>query len=400
MKSPQTKSSFAATPAVILAAGENSRFFPLNTDTHKGAISLGGQPLVLRTLQGLADAGFRRAYLIVAAKDYGGRGLSGVLRGQPLPLRVTFVLDRAAAGMGNSLLRLRSRLRGRPFAVCFPYSLAAGRVLTAMRAKAGRGKKDGTVLAVTKTAKPWLYGIVSVRRGRVAAIVEKPARGKEPSRLKLQGVYLLGPRFMEILAALPREEYAFEEALHRLAAAAPLPFVELKKELLTLKYPWHLLAFKTALSRRGLGLSATAKIARSARFVGPCYVGAGAVIGPRARLEDSFIEDGARLGPGVTVRHSVILGGAVVKTDVSDSIIGPEAVLGRGVVIRNRGRAGNVVATVKGQVIDTGLACFGAVIGSRARVGDRAVISAGVFLGAGAVVKRGETVNKNIPHQK
>jgi len=66
-------------PVLILAAGENSRFFPLNSDTHKGGLIFNEKPLIFYTLQGLADAGFRRAVIAVSPKDHGGRGLSGEL---------------------------------------------------------------------------------------------------------------------------------------------------------------------------------------------------------------------------------------------------------------------------------------------------------------------------------
>ncbi len=58
---------------VILAAGENSRFFPLNQTTHKGALSLLGKPLIVRTLENLEENGFEHIVIVVSKKDFEGK---------------------------------------------------------------------------------------------------------------------------------------------------------------------------------------------------------------------------------------------------------------------------------------------------------------------------------------
>jgi len=45
---------------LIVAGGKNSRFFPLNTETHKGFLPLLGKPMIVRALKSLKKNNFNK----------------------------------------------------------------------------------------------------------------------------------------------------------------------------------------------------------------------------------------------------------------------------------------------------------------------------------------------------
>src|SRR5688572_21533238 len=108
---------------VILAAGENSRFFPLNTTTHKGALTLLGKPLIVRTLESLEQNGFEHVVIIVSQKDYNDVGLSNFVANYQFKMKIEFVLQSEPKGMGDALLCAKQHIQGH-FAVVFPYAVS------------------------------------------------------------------------------------------------------------------------------------------------------------------------------------------------------------------------------------------------------------------------------------
>jgi bifunctional N-acetylglucosamine-1-phosphate-uridyltransferase/glucosamine-1-phosphate-acetyltransferase GlmU-like protein len=76
---------------------------------------------------------------------------------------------------------------------------------------------------------------------------------------------------------------------------------------------------------------------------------------------------------------------------VGDSILGCEVNLEAGAIIANYRNEQNEPAisfTHKGQLIDTGVIKFGALVGDRARIGANAVIAPGAILAPATIVSR------------
>lgn len=365
-------------PVVILAAGENSRFFPLNTDTHKGALKLVGAPLVIRTLNSLSQSGFKQAYIIVSEKDYGGRGLSQEILKHKLPIKFSFLCQSKALGMGEALLSVRDFIKNEYFAVVFPYSIEAGNVLLTMS-----GKIDDYlgVLSLTQTNTPWLYGIVEREGNRVVNLVEKPKRGFEPSNLKLQGAYILHSSFFSTLAKNRKTEYSFEEALRRFVALYPVSFIELQRPMYSLKYPWHLFDFRGGLS---VGSSS--------------YIGRNVILGKGSLVVNSIIEDDCVIGDQVTISNSIVFSGSKIFSDLRYSIVGSRAMIGHDIKIDYQNSSKSISCIVKGQKIDSGLKQFGCIIGNRTIIGNGVQIKPGILVAADTQVSSGKMIESNINH--
>ncbi len=388
--------NLSSIPVIVLSAGENSRFFPLNTDTHKGALRLCGQSLILRMLYGLAGVGFKKIYIVVSPKDYNNQGLTAELQNHHLNIEVEFILQGQATGMGGALLLAKDKIRDKTFAVVFPYSIEAGKVFIKMT----RVKQTNGVLALTKTNKPWLYGIASIRGQRVISITEKPKKTEGSLNLKLQGVYLLSSNFMPYLENTPIKDYSFESALHYFVKKYPVSFIRLNQPLLTLKYPWHLFDFKNQLLKNldkrienTISIDKNITIKRS--YIGPhCFVGKNAII------EDSIIEEGTKISAGIHIKNSIIFKSCKIHSSIKDSIIGANVSIGKGVIVLTKGEksSNKIITQVKGKPVNTDLKNFGTVVGNNTVIQKNVFVDAGIFIGANVMVPKEQRIRKHIPH--
>ncbi|MCB1236743.1 MAG: UDP-N-acetylglucosamine diphosphorylase [Verrucomicrobiae bacterium] len=142
------------------------------------------------------------------------------------------------------------------------------------------------------------------------------------------------------------------------------------------------------------------------------YVGAGAVIEANAVVRGpAWIGEGTVVRSGAYVRERVVTGGRCVLGNscefkncllfdecevphfnyVGDSILGYRAHLGAGVICSNvrLDRRHVTVATAAGEMLDTGLRKFGAVVGDRTEIGCNSVLSPGSLLGRDGILYPG-----------
>jgi NDP-sugar pyrophosphorylase family protein len=402
---------------VILAAGENSRFFPFNTTLHKASYEILGEPLIVRTLRNLEAHHFYDVVLIVSEKDYGGKGLSAELQKYDLYLRMSFVLQPQALGMGNALLLAAEQI-GESFAVVFPSSIDAGKAIEDLMKSSG---EDGAIV-VSETIEPWLYGIVTIDGDRITGIVEKPERGSEPSNLKAQGIYLLSTSYIDELRNVPPAQYSFEHAFDRYVRQHDVRYFKQGEALPSLKYPWHLFDFQQYVF--GLQRSFTAsdadvaptsviddthgpviiesgaRIGHGAKLLGPCYIGRHAFVGDFSFVRGSSIEEDVVVGSYTEVVRSIIFPKSEIHYGyVADSIIGRQVRIGAGLITANkRHDRENVHIIVKGEKVDAGRNNLGVLVGDRTKLSVRTTTMPGVAIGADSLVFPSMTLFKNIEH--
>lgn len=403
---------------LILAAGENSRFFPLNQTTHKGALTLLGRPLILRMLENLLAAGFNDVVIVVSPKDWEGKGLSGFLRDNPIPkLSIQFVLQPESLGMGDAVLRAKEKVSN-AFAIAYPYVLNAGDQLEKLIEQAGNGGS----LEVAYTNEPWLYGIVTLDGRKITGIEEKPTKGNEKSNLKQHGMHYLMHEFFEFLENTAKGQFSFEAALDKYFQVFDVTAVEEIKVLPTLKYPWHLFEFqkllfestpsyvsplakiaKTAVldeSKGHIYIENGASIGHAVKIVGPAYIGKDVFIGDFSLIRSSCFEEGSSVGVHSDVTRSIIMEHSSMHNGfLGDSIVGRNVKIGAGFISSNRRTdRGSIQIKIKDGNVDTGTTYLGTVIGDGARLGIRVSTMPGKFIGCRSVVYPGLIVWENIPH--
>jgi NDP-sugar pyrophosphorylase family protein len=133
-------------------------------------------------------------------------------------------------------------------------------------------------------------------------------------------------------------------------------------------------------------VEAGAVIEPTAYVKGPAYIGKGAEVRHGAYIRgDVYVGPGAVVGHATEVKSAVFFDGAKAGhfAYVGDAILGREVNLGAGTKLANLGlRRGTV--RIKhpdtGQLIDTGLKKFSAIMGDESQTGCNAVLSPGTLL--------------------
>ncbi len=401
---------------VITAAGSNSRFFPLNTQIHKGAITLLGESFISRTLKSLEKHGFNEVIIVQSPRDQESGSLKKAIENTHSNINIQYVIQNEAKGMGDAVLSAKEYLTDK-FFVIFPDLINAGEIADKMLANS-----ENSVVCTTKTTEPWLYGIVKVENNVAKSIEEKPTKGSEKSDQKINGCYLLDQKFLTILSSLPEAEYNFEQALDELFKVESVKAVELEKSLFSLKYPWHLLKFqnilfselhskidqtatvaKTAILDETNGpivIEAGAKIGDFVKIVGPSYLGKNTLVGDYSFVRQSSLEEGSVVGANTELVRSIILENSSLHFSyLADSIVGPNNQVGAGIITANkRLNRENVVTMVKGIKTDTGIRALGIITGDGAKLGIGLNTMPGVLIGADSKIFPGLTISKNVEH--
>lgn len=391
---------------VIIAGGNNSRFFPFDRGTHKGFLSVLGVPLIVRQLRNLRDHGYTDIVLVINPQKQHEQQIQQLLEAYDLSdITVTVVVQPEAKGMGDALLAAAPYISGR-FTVVSPYHVQAGIVVARLEALPTRS----AVVAV-ETDQPWDYGCLVLDNDRVVGIVEKPERGTEPSTYRVQSLYLLSPDYLEILAQTKEEEYSFESALDTLFGQETVGYALLDKPLPSLKYPWHLFGVAQALFA-GLNtridpaaaiaptaviddthgpviIEAGAQVGHVARIVGPCYIGNNARVGDFSLVRQSVLESESSAGVHSDIARSILFEKASYHGEgfIGDSIIGEQAKIGAALMTANkRFDRQEIRSQVKETKVATGTNALGVILGPRSKVGIRVSTMPGTIVGADSIV--------------
>lgn len=399
--------------AVILAAGESSRFWPLNKK-NKTLIKIMGRPLIWYTIDGLKMAGIKEIVIIQGAK----KDIEEELRNYQIGLNIKYVVQSEPKGMGNALFESKNYLENQ-FFVLDGARFDAGDFINTMAEKGKTSKADIVLLGV-KTDKPYLYGILDVEGDKVKNIVEKPSAGKEPSDIRAVGVYSMLKEFLDYYEKVPEDMYAFEKALSHYMKEKEVRVVMTDRELPSLKHPWDLLKVNEFLMNKYLKeqkISESAKVAENAIIKGnvyigenvrvfegavikgPCYIGDNSIVGNNSVVRDyANIENKGLVGALAEVTRCIFQEDAHIHSGYfGDSILGKGCRIGAGTVTANvRIDRGIVKSVVKGEKIETGLDSLGLIMGENSKIGINCSSMPGVLVGSNCKIGPGTIIYENI----
>jgi len=385
---------------VILAAGNNTRFFPLDSGPHKGFTELCGEPLVVNLLRNAVTAGVRKVFIIISPRDNSEKTRE-MLKMHNLDLEIIFVEQKEALGMGNALLLVKDQLKGQ-FLVASPYHVSASDTFLEL-IKKQQDTKANCVLIGTHTDTPERYGILQTTSDRVTEVVEKPEN--PTSNIKLSSLYLLSEKMLDILSNIDVAEYNFETALNQVCQENDVRWIEGRYELPTLKYAWNLLVLKNKLlASKKSSTSPTSQIAKSAviddskgqviisdgakikdfvTIVGPAYIGENSLIGQYSMIRESSIERSCVVGAYTEIVRSILQVGVTIhQSYCSDSILGSKTRIGAGLVTANkRLDRRNVTVMVKDKLVNTGINGLGLITGESVQLGIRVTTMPGTLVG-------------------
>ncbi len=401
--------------AVILAAGESSRFWPLN-QRHKSLLKIMGRPLIWYTIESLEKAGIKDIIIVQGPKkdiEEEFRYAVGSRRG----FKIRYVVQPEPKGMGNALLCAEKLISG-PFFVLHAHKVNAGNYLKPMIDKFRETKTELIFMGI-ETDQPWLYGMLKFEGEKIKGLIEKPEKGREPSNIKTVGIYLLPPKFFEYYKRVSEHQYVFEEALDLYIKENKAEVVMIEKEPTSYKYPWHLfeitknlmsqypkpqIAKSAKISKNvtiegNVYIGENTKIFEGATIKGPCYIGDNCLIGNNSLIRDyTNLENNVLIGAFAEVTRSIFQEDIHTHSGYfGDSIFDKGCRLGAGNITANvRIDRGEIKVKVKNEKVKTGLDSLGCIMGENTKTGIHCSLMPGVLIGSNCQIGPGSIIFENI----
>ncbi|MBI4096266.1 MAG: NTP transferase domain-containing protein [Candidatus Levybacteria bacterium] len=398
--------------AIILAAGESSRFHPFNS-VHKSMVRVLGKPILEHTIKGLKKENIKKIVLIVG-KDNVIKGYFG--DGKNFGVSIDYVVQSEPLGAGNALLLAEQKIKEN-FLLLNAHRIDAYRFANSL-SRSKLANRSKAVILVKQKENTQIHGVLKFEKNQVLGITEKPAKGTEPSNLCVVGIYLLSCDFLKILKNTPPEHYQLEKAITAYCKKNMVTFVETKDDLITLKYPWDLLDVKNYLLKNvEKFVGKNSSVAKSAELAGevfigdgvsimenvvikgPCYIGENAFIGNNAVLRGGVdIGGNAVVGANMEIKNSIVMRNSTTHSGyIGDSVIGQNCKIAAGFLTANvRLDRANVKVDVKGEKADTMLKMLGVMVGENCNMGIKVTTMPGVIIGRNVVVGASTTVMGNI----
>lgn len=395
--------------AILLAAGQGTRLWPLTATRPKPLIPIAGEPLVCRLARQLSEAGITQLQAVVSdAKGPVAAALAD--RCPELGLELEIAVQTERRGTGHALQQ--ADLGDQATVVAYGDLFLPDGAIAELVDQPTTG-----VIGARTVDDPSRYGALDTDDGELVRIVEKSP--DPPSDEVNAGVYRLPPGFhnhLEELEPSPRGELELTDAINAATRAGAGFTVHTFEAWVDVGWPWDILEANTlALSTLETRIDGTvedgvviegpavihetAHVKAGTRIEGPVIVGPGSTVGPNAYLRPSTtLGEGCKVGNGCEVKNSVLFDGAKVPhlSYVGDSVLGQEVNLGAGTQVANLRHDGATlrVRTKRGR-IDSGRRKLGVILGDGVKTGINATLNCGVMLGPGELVAPGEVVERS-----
>ncbi len=407
---------------LLLLAGRSRRFWPLS---EKSLFPIAGKTLAEHQVETLKLAGVKDITLVVGAHNK--KELKKLL--PDLPQIEQKDLD---LGMQGACMSALPKMKGGPVMIISGNDVIDPSAIKDLQAAAAKPGTDGAILA-RKVKKYFPGGYLSVKGGKITAIIEKPGEGKEPSKL-INIVAHIHNDPATLLDALKNvknhRDDGYELALQSLFTEKTYRAVPYEGFWQPVKYPWHLLTLlehflsqitKSSIHRSvkihpsavidgNVSIGEGTKILPHATIVGPCVIGRNCIIGNNALVRGSGVGDDCVIGYNSEVKGSILAGPVWTHmTYLGDSIIGKNVSFGGGSTTGNlRLDEGEIMSApgpvgarhavpLQGEPIPTGLTKLGMIIGNDCRFSTQTSSYPGVKIGAGTFVSDCALLRTDIP---
>lgn len=217
--------------AVLPVAGLGTRVLPGTKVTPKELLNIVDRPILSYIIAEGRAAGIEHFVFVTgrskgAIEDYfdhhveleaqleakGKLDILAELLGElPRPGEMSFVRQMAPLGLGHAVWCARDIIGDEPFAVMLPDMVMSAAKAPLAQAIEAYSQKGGNIVVVEPCpeGQAHQYGIVALdnasggasgRLNRMTGMVEKPAKGTEPSNLFISGRYILQPEIFGLLA--------------------------------------------------------------------------------------------------------------------------------------------------------------------------------------------------------
>jgi UDP-N-acetylglucosamine diphosphorylase/glucosamine-1-phosphate N-acetyltransferase len=404
--------------AVVLAAGEGTRMWPLAATKPKHLLPVAGKPIISYILQALADNSVRDILMVVGFK--GDQIESALGDGARYGVHIEYLNQPRWTGTASALKVAHAGVGDEPFLAIYGDLWVSS---AAIQAVVEKSKESSKVMGVVRVENPSQFGVVTLRGERLAAIREKPSKSRQTEGWVNSGVYILDQEVFRAIEKTPkskRAEYELTSSLQHLLDEGKevTGAVIAREDWMDVGRPWDLLEANErvlanlphrvngtveqgAVLKGPIWLEESASIKSGSYIEGPVYIGKESRVGSNARIRPSTsIEDNVLVGTSCEVKSSIIMAGTRVPhlSYIGDSIIGENCNLAAGTITANIRLDQRVLSLkIKGQLYSTGRKKLGVIMGDEVQTGINANIMPGVRIGSGSYVGPGTVILKDVP---
>ena len=307
--------------AVVPVAGAGTRLRPHTYTYPKVLLTVGDKPIIGHILDELKAAGIKKICLVTG---YLGEKIKEYVGEHYKDLEVSYVEQPEPKGLGHAIWLTRGRVTG-------PALVMLGDTIISADLRKFMDSPDDCI-AVKEVADPRRFGVVEVKKGYIASMVEKPE--KPLSNLAIVGIYSFH-NSTALYASLERlvdsgrttkGEIQFTDALaslvkegHKLKPVTIDGWYDCGKPETLLETNRYILDSRKFYPK-----------AKNSLIIPPVY------ISPSAKVENSIVGPHASIGDGARIDSSIISDSIVnenafiINMNLSGSLVGPSAtVVGR-----------------------------------------------------------------------
>jgi len=382
--------------AVILAAGEGQRLRPFTGLKPKVMIPIANKPILQYVVEALAASGVRHIIMVVGyrkeqVQDYFGSG-------EKLGVEIGYIVQKQQLGTAHALWQAKDVVGDSFLVLPGDNIIKPDTIAQLVEAKP-------SIILVKKQENISKYGVVTVRKGIVEEIVEKPQEAA--SKLVNTGIYALDRGIFEFI----EEEVELPMALmNMIARGYEIAAQETDDTWLDAVYPWDILRLND-IALGAISLSVAGTVEKGVTMNGAVSVGRGTVIragcylvGPLIIGENSEIGPHACIFPATSIGDQVIISpfGQVRNSAVGNGVhIGPGSTLEDSIVDRGSVLGGHFVAFSGEAVIEVEgeyhKVHTGAVVGEHCTIEENVTARPGVILGNHSRVSALKLLSGKIP---
>jgi UDP-N-acetylglucosamine diphosphorylase/glucosamine-1-phosphate N-acetyltransferase len=366
--------------AVILAAGEGQRLRPFTVNKPKVMLSIADKPILQYVVEALAQNNIRHIVLIVGYKreqifDWLGSG------GQ-FGVDITYITQEKQLGTAHALAQARVVAEDEFLVLPGDNLIGADTIAKFVAVKP-------EAVLVKRIDNPARYGVVTIDRGMVKIIVEKPeeTRGNVVSL----GIYAFTEQIFDFI----EPELDIPDVLNNMIAQGKhLMAQETDGTWLDVVYPWDILSLNDAVLRQ-MQASLGGIIETGVSVKGAVSVGKDTVIRSSSYLVGPvIIGNDCDIGPNVCILPATSIGDNVVIspfTNIKNSVIGSDVHIGPGCIIQDsvidKGCVINGHFTACSGEVDVRvndehhLANIGVMLGEGCSLGNNVIAQPGVIVG-------------------
>jgi UDP-N-acetylglucosamine diphosphorylase / glucose-1-phosphate thymidylyltransferase / UDP-N-acetylgalactosamine diphosphorylase / glucosamine-1-phosphate N-acetyltransferase / galactosamine-1-phosphate N-acetyltransferase len=387
--------------AIILAAGDSTRLYPLTLTKPKPLLKVAGRTILEHNL---AD----EVIIVIGYKEEMIKKYAGDSFGK---IKLNYIEEKERLGTAHALGMAAGKVKGN-FIVMYGDDLYSKNDIKNCL------KHKNCVLA-KKVSDPSRFGVLLLEGNKVKKIVEKP---KEfISDMANTGLYVLGEEIFDEIKKVTksiRGEYELTDAISELAGQTEVNYEEVKECWSAISFPWNLLEAneyllgiskgkiaKSAIVEKGATLKGEITVGEETiikngvYIEGPAIIGKKCVIGPNCYIRASTaIGNHSHIGNAVEIKNSIIGDNTNVAhlSYVGDSIIGDNCNLGAGTITANlRHDWKNIRCMVKGELKDTGRQKLGVIMGDNCKTGVHTSLFPGIKINSGCMTLPGEVVKRD-----